>query len=172
VLQHIAQWNPTTQLWETDQIDLFSGHSEPYSETFPTSGMTLAGRLLPLPQSGHPIGGNGSSSLELLHTPDTMPDAPNKGSNTKSKPAGLGNQVIEIALLPTPDTGMSPNGHGRRGGKPGNGSQSGASLDATVTLLPSPVAQQSGSSPEEHLRRKPGRKQVTDLAIIVENGLM
>jgi len=100
VLQHIAQWNPTTQLWETDQIDLFSGQSEPYSETFQTSGMTVGTRLFPLPASAHPIGGS-----ECL-------------------------------------------------------------------LLPSPVAQQSGSTPQEHLARKPGRTQVTDLAIIVENGLM
>jgi hypothetical protein len=130
------RWNPVRQLWETDQADLFSERQEPFSETFPTSGMTQSGRLFPLPQSAHPIAGNGFSSLELLYTPDTMPDAPNKGSNTKSKPAGLGSQVIEIALLP------------------------------------SPVAHQSGSTPEEHLARKPGRTQVTDLAIIVENGLM
>ena len=106
MLQHIAQWNPTTQLWETEQADLFSERQEPFSETWPTSGMTRSGRLLPLPMSGHRIGGNECSSLELLHTPDTMPDAPNKKSNTKSKPAGLGNQVIEIAaqLLPTPQT--------------------------------------------------------------------
>jgi DNA (cytosine-5)-methyltransferase 1 len=45
-------------------------------------------------------------------------------------------------------------------------------LDATVVLLPSPVAHQSGSTPEQHLARKPGRTQVTDLAIIVENELM
>lgn len=128
-------WNPVRQLWETEQADLFSGRQEPYSETFPTSGMTRSGRLLPLPAWAPPIDGNGFSSLELLHTPDTMPDAPNKGSNTKSKPAGLGNQVIEIALLPTPDTGVSPNGHGRRGGKPGNGSQSGMSLDAVAKSL-------------------------------------
>ena len=31
---------------------------------------------------------------------------------------------------PTPDTGLTPNGHGRRGGKAGNGCQSGASLEA------------------------------------------
>ncbi len=141
----IATWNPTTQLWETDQLDLFSGHLEPYSETFATSGMTRNGRLLPLETSAHPIGGSGSLSLptgaEMFHTPDTMPDAPNKGSNTKSKPAGLGNQVM--ALLPTPDTGMTPNGHGRRGGKnkKGNGHQSGASLDqVAVNLLPTPRA--------------------------------
>lgn len=39
-------------------------------------------------------------------------------------------------------------------------------------LLPSPVAQPSGNSPEDHLRKKPGREVVTDLAIIVENGLL
>ncbi len=38
-------------------------------------------------------------------------------------------------LLPTPDTGVSPNGHGRRGGRPGNGHQSGAGLDAAARTL-------------------------------------
>ena len=39
-------------------------------------------------------------------------------------------------------------------------------------LLPTPVAQPSGNSPEDHLRKKPGREVVTDLAIIAENGLI
>lgn len=39
-------------------------------------------------------------------------------------------------------------------------------------VLPTPVAQPSGNSPQEHLRKKPGRKVVTDLSIIVENGLL
>ena len=38
----------------------------------------------------------------------------------------------EGVLLPTPDTGTSPRGHGRRGGRPGNGHQSGASIDAAA----------------------------------------
>ena len=38
-------------------------------------------------------------------------------------------------LLPTPDTGVSPNGHGRRGGRPGNGHESGSSLDAVARTL-------------------------------------
>ena len=116
------RWNPQRQLWETEQADLFSGLSEPFSETFPTSGMTRSGQLLPLPQSGHPIGGNECSSLELFHTPDTMPDSPNTGSNTKSKPAGLGNQVVELAagvMLPTPratdGTKGGPNQRGSSG---------------------------------------------------------
>ena len=61
----IAEWNPQTQLWETDQMDLFSGRRVPYSPPWPTSGMTRSGRLLPLPMSGHPIGGNECSSSQL-----------------------------------------------------------------------------------------------------------
>lgn len=40
------------------------------------------------------------------------------------------------------------------------------------SYLPTPVAQPSGNTPEEHLRKKPGREVVTDLAIIAENGLL
>ena len=46
------------------------------------------------------------------------------------------------------------------------------SLTQAVQLLPTPVAQPSGNSPSEHLRKKPGRDRVTDLAIIVENNLL
>lgn len=38
--------------------------------------------------------------------------------------------------------------------------------------LPTLVAQPSGNTPENHLRKKPGCKVVTDLAILVENGLL
>lgn len=48
----------------------------------------------------------------------------------------------------------------------------GHSLTQAVQLLPTPVAQPSGNTPGEHLRKKPGRKQVTDLAVIVENNLL
>jgi DNA (cytosine-5)-methyltransferase 1 len=43
-------------------------------------------------------------------------------------------------LLPTPDTGTSPAGHGRRGGRPGNGHQSGQDLDAVARTLHTPQA--------------------------------
>jgi hypothetical protein len=48
-------------------------------------------------------------------------------------------------LLPTPDTGTSPAGHGRRGGRPGNGHQSGHDLDAVARALhpPPPGGQQA-----------------------------
>jgi len=54
--------------------------------------------------------------------------------------AGTG-EPEPVRLLPTPDTGCSPNGHGRRGGRPGNGHQSGQGLDAAATALtPAPAA--------------------------------
>ena len=43
----------------------------------------------------------------MLSTPDTVPDAPNSGSNMVSRPAGLTNQIVEAqaeVLLPTPMT--------------------------------------------------------------------
>ena len=61
------------------------------------------------------------------------------------------------ALLPTPETGESPNGHGRRGGRPGNGRQSGASLDAVVSLLPTPTTQDGSNNggASQHGRNTP-----------------
>jgi hypothetical protein len=57
-------------------------------------------------------------------------------------------------LLPTPDTGLSPNGHGRRGGKPGNGRQSGASLDAMARygLWPTPTKADAERKSETYYR--------------------
>jgi DNA (cytosine-5)-methyltransferase 1 len=53
----------------------------------------------------------------------------------------------EGRLLPTPDTGCSPNGHGRRGGRPGNGHQSGHGLDAAATALSRAPASQAAQRP-------------------------
>ena len=141
--QHI-EWNPTTQLWETEQADLFSERQAPFSETWPTSGMTRSGRLLPLPTSAHHIGGNGCSSLLPTPRASDGPEATSHGRTWSATDRSL-HTLVHLGELPT----LLP-----------------------TPLLPSPVARQSGSTPEEHLARKPGRTQVTDLAISVENGLM
>jgi hypothetical protein len=130
----IATWNPATQLWELEDVCLFSELQEPFVETWPTSGMTRNGQLLPLPTSAPPTAANECSSL--LPTPNRVDDGePQTPAARKAR--GYGPDLKDIPHLP-----------------------------------PSPVARQSGSTPEEHLARKPGRTQVTDLAIIVENGLM
>ena len=53
----------------------------------------------------------------------------------------------EGRLLPTPDTGCSPNGHGRRGGRAGNGHQSGQTLDVAATALSRTPAPAAGPGP-------------------------
>lgn len=73
-----------------------------------------------------------------------------------------------MTLLPTPRAT-----DGTNGGPHQRGSSGDLMLpSAVVQLLPTPVAQPSGNSPEVHLRKKPGREVVTDSAIIVENGLL
>ena len=67
-------------------------------------------------------------------------------------------------LMPTPTASDHKAGRHQAG--------TGHSLTQAVQLLPTPVAQPSGNSPSEHLRKKPGRERVTDLAIIVENDLL
>lgn len=67
-------------------------------------------------------------------------------------------------LMPTPTASDHKAGRHQTG--------TGHSLTQAVQLLPTPVAQPSGNSPAAHLRKKPGRERVTDLAIIVENDLL
>ncbi len=101
MLKPIAVWNPEKEIWEKENPSS-SKQWVLFSATFPTSGMMRGGKLFPLPQSVPPTAETESSSTpipeECFHTPDTAPDAPNKGSNTRSKPAGLGNQVKELPI--------------------------------------------------------------------------
>ena len=83
-----------------------------------------------------------------------------QGRRPLGQPAGPGLSP----LMPTPTASDHKAGRHQAG--------TGHSLTQAVQLLPTPVAQPSGNSPSEHLRKKPGRERVTDLAIIVENDLL
>jgi hypothetical protein len=244
-----ARYDRDSCSWKTYQLSLFEDLPDA-SLTWPRSGTWDLGAAYELPMSVPLTAGSGSSSSPgLLRTP-TAQLAVNGGSQhpDKRKAGGHGPTLADEVeyLLPTPETGQSPNGHGIRGGRPGNGHQSGASLDSVVTdllptptvadsrnsrnatagrspgsaghsgttlsdvfregallptpsmadglgghlsrsgdrggelllsgvvktLLPTPAAQDSGNTPEEHLRKKPGRQQVTSLQVIVDHGLL
>ena len=66
--QPIARWNTARDVWETFETGLFCEHSDVFSETFPTSGMTVGGTAYALPTSEPRTGDSGSSSL--LRTPN------------------------------------------------------------------------------------------------------
>jgi hypothetical protein len=78
---------PGRQAWETGQADLFSGHSEPYSETWPTSGMTRSGCAYPLPAWAHPTSATASSSSPGTPQPKTTgPEHPQPPRRTCYQP--------------------------------------------------------------------------------------
>lgn len=176
----IATWNPARDVWETPQTEgLFCEHLDVYSETFPTSGMTANGEAYALPTWEPHTDGSGSSSLPRAAAPMfRTPCAAEAegGPRNPSRPGAtmrLSGQVREEAqrgeLLPTPTVGNATGGNATR-----SGARSNELLlpGVAMSLLPTPVAQPSGNSPEDHLRKKPGRQLVTDLAIIVENNLI
>ena len=102
--RRIASWNSGRDCWETDQIDLLSGRSVVFSETFPISGMTVNGVAYELPMSGHLTAGSEySSSLngELFPTP-TVSKRPNRSASPGAKLRPSIHQITD--LLPTPNT--------------------------------------------------------------------
>ena len=125
--QPLAKWNPNRDCWEEPQEDIF-GHSGVWSETWPPSGMTRNGLVFELPMSARRTAGTGS--FLLLSTPDTVPEAPNSGTNA-NRIMGLGNQV---KALPTP---RATDGHGH--GHHGTGGPDLRTV-AVELLLPTPAA--------------------------------
>jgi len=108
--QPIAEWNPRTQLWETSQMDLFSEQQAPYSLTWPTSGMTVSGRLYPLPRSELRMNDSESlSSPGRLPTPVAVTRERTASEvETRAGTRALGSanldEVVIRDLLPTPNT--------------------------------------------------------------------
>ncbi len=117
-----ASYDPTTSSWKTSP-PCAPGASAGSSPTWPRSGMTSNGSAYPLPTSEPP-------------TDATAPSSSPTGRTGKPR----------ARLLPTPDTGTTPNGHGSRGGRPGNGHQSGSSLDAAARTLAAPGCPAPGSA--------------------------
>jgi len=146
----------------TSQLAVNGGSQHPDKRKAGGHGPTLADEvehLLPTPTVGMTQGGNrtrsGARSGELLLN-------------------GLAEAAGEGKLLRTPCAAEAEGG-------PRNQDRPGATMRLSDQvreeagpglLLPTPVAQPSGNTPQDHLRKKPGRVVVTDLAIIVENGLL
>lgn len=176
----LAKWNPKRDCWEDmGRIDLLSELLDVFSETFPISGMTRNGLVYVHPMLGHHMEGSGYSYLptRVFSTPDTVPEAPNKGTNSV-RTMGLGNQVQE--LLPTPNAWDGQKG-ARNPDRPHNSQITLVDWAQAVlegkratreSLLPTPVANDSGNTPEDHLRKKPGTEVVTSLTVLIDHNLL
>lgn len=107
-----------------------------------------------------------SAVMELLPTPAAR-DWKSGQSNLIGTNARPLSEVVEMTLLPTPSATDS-HGHYNRSGE-----RSAELLLPGVVkaLLPTPAAHDSGNTPENHLRKKPGRTRVTSLQVIADHGL-
>lgn len=68
-MRELARWNPARDAWETEMTGLFCEHSDVFSETWPSSGMTRGGTAYALPTWEQRTDGSASSSSPLLPTP-------------------------------------------------------------------------------------------------------
>lgn len=138
----IATWNPARGVWETQRVAL-CGHSEPYSEIWPTCGMTRAGAAYELPTLGPHIPATAFSSPPgLLPTPEAKlaHSGPDYARMSRAESGGDDLTTALWRLLPTPaarDAGRGK-GHTHERGRP---------LSETVhQLLPTPQAREGDNS--------------------------
>lgn len=176
MLEPIAKWNEKRDCWEGLETDLF-GHSDVYSETFPLSGMTVGGLAYPLPPLEPPTHVSVSSSL--LPTPVAAEGTKANNNQTAEKKGESGqvfltNVLHTLRLMPTPKasdgTHSGPNQRGSSGDIPLIPLL--LELKKPRLLFPTPAAHDSGNTPEDHLRKKPGRSQVTSLRILLDHDLI
>lgn len=96
----IATWNRVRGVWETTQVNLLCGHSEPYLETWPTSGIAVNGSVFELPMQVHPITVSESS---LLRSPTaSQGEGGALGEETaraRGNTVGIRDNALDIAKL-------------------------------------------------------------------------
>lgn len=148
----LAIWNATAGVWETGE-NLICGHSELFSETWPTSGMTRAGRAFALPTPAPPTDGSACSSLPTPRATDGDKGGPNQvnGRGVRDSLPGV------VPLLATP-TVSDANGPGRRnatsGRQPDAVFNTGTTLQdvAYMGLLGTPTAHPDNIRSPEQIR--------------------
>ncbi|QGZ17177.1 DNA methyltransferase [Arthrobacter phage DrYang] len=107
----------------------------------------------------------------LNHVVTDLLPTPIASDGKGTGPADAKRETVQLRaiteLLPTPK-----GSDGEKGGPNQRGSKGDYALPAVGHLLPTPAANDSGNTPEEHLRKKPGRTQVTSLQVIADHGLI
>lgn len=139
-LKPIARWNPARGVWETDRVNLFCGHSEPYRETWPAWGIVHDGVAYSLPRPEHLTAGNESLS-GLFGTPTSRDYKGVPGKNVQ-----MASLPRDVSLLPTPTHHDEKNEMPLAGRKRNNRGkmidrgEGDLTLPGAIALLPTPNA--------------------------------
>ena len=166
-LGSLVSFDPDTCSWRTFQLSLIEDSDE-CLETWPRAGMTRSGIAYRLSPSVPLISviGSGSSRMRvdtgegLWPTPDasvaqdgekpaTWLERRERVKETADNSNGMGMPLtIAVQMWPTPDTGLSANGHGRRGVSSNPNHQSGRDLEAAARTRawPTPTAQDASNN--------------------------
>ena len=151
---------PPPPLWTKPKARLKSAPQPASWENWPTAGGTRNGSIFPRPTWVPATGAHGGSASPgggKWDTPDTMPEAPNSGSNRRTQPAGLGNQARAVMSQQWP----TPNAHdGRRPGADLKSTQGGnLNRDAVMWMTPSVSNSQGNEYTRD--RGQPGMERLT-----------
>ncbi len=138
---------------------MLCGHQVPFSETWPTSGMTRSGRLYPLPTRGLRIAASESSSSPgLLPTPaaGNFNDGESVESWETRRQANLAKGIngngqgtplaMAVQLLKTPTAQLAVNGGSQHPDKRREGGHGPTLADQIEHLLPTPQAHDAAGS--------------------------
>ena len=141
VREPLAYWNSERDAWERRTVDLFSEHSDVYSETWPQSGMMRSGGVVPACAVGAP---HKRARVFLVAHPHSQPWQQWRQSAAGETPGGWSRADVSGsdrayvngghpggALLPTPQATVSTY----------SSSGYGPNLnEVAVTLMPTPKA--------------------------------
>jgi len=136
------------KMWPTATSASGAGTRQDFANKHLGHGPTLndAAKLWPTAKA------DGKSGSKRWKTPHGL-----SGRDRNGKMAGGGGEFAKQATRwPTPTTDQSPNGHGRRGGKAGNGYQSGAGLESIAKNWRTPDGSPNRGGPVSPESRKAG----------------
>lgn len=182
--QPIAIWNSARDVWETPQTEgLFCEHLDVYSETFPTSGMTVNGVAYELPTWEPAMDVSASSSLLLTPVASEGEKATFQQGTAQRAMTGqpfLTNQIRDVydlnepRLLKTPTSQLAVNGGSQHPDKRKAGGHGPTLADEVEHLLPTPQAHdaQKGKTAEQVAAMRARGHGVSNLNELAENELV
>jgi hypothetical protein len=111
-------------------------------------------------------------TVTRLLPPPRATDGSDGGPNQRGSSGDL---MLPLAVTRIAQPAATRSSSTTREGSAPDGAPDGAPTPTSagpMILLPTPAAHDSGNTPENHLRKKPGRAQVTSLQVLVDYGLL